>query len=299
MFGNEQLKYIKAWLSNFIKECNEYNPKQGPALYLAGDSGSGKTFFQDIILGAIVGEPGPGTALFKTGYNADALERPYISVSDMPAEDTQRGQLTAMVKQLVASTEHLSNRKYGGQNKVKWAGRMIISLNLDEYSEAMLPAVQPSDWEKFMLIKVTKGETIVKYNPDEWKLIVEKEAPELCWQLINHKVPEEIKDIRFGVKAYHNPELLEIIRNADPLTKYSIVLQELLAARNQTALRMTADNLFSACLELEATKHIQLRHISQNLKVLSFKRKLEELIKKYSWIRKVGNEYEITKEVDF
>jgi hypothetical protein len=150
-----------------------------------------------------------------------------------------------------------------------------------------------------MLIKVTKGETIVKYNPDEWKLIVEKEAPELCWQLINHKVPEEIKDIRFGVKAYHNPELLEIIRNADPLTKYSIVLQELLAARNQTALRMTADNLFSACLELEATKHIQLRHISQNLKVLSFKRKLEELIKKYSWIRKVGNEYEITKEVDF
>lgn len=299
MFGNEQLKYIKAWLANFIKECNEYNPKQGPALYLAGDSGSGKTFFQDIILGAIVGEPGPGTALFKTGYNADALERPYISVSDMPAEDTQRGQLTAMVKQLVASTEHLSNRKYGGQNKVKWAGRMIISLNLDEYSEAMLPAVQPSDWEKFMLVKVTKGETILKYNPDEWKLIVEKEAPELCYQLLNHKVPEEIQDIRFGVKAYHNPELLEIIKNADPLTKYSIVLQELLAARNQTALRMTADNLFSACLELEATKHIQLRHISQNLKVLSFKRKLEELIKKYNWIRKVGNEYEITKEVDF
>lgn len=299
MFGNEQLKYIQAWLSNFIKECNEYNPKQGPALYIAGDSGSGKTFFQDIILGSIVGEPGPGTALFKTGYNADALERPYISVSDMPAEDTQRGQLTAMVKQLVASTEHLSNRKYGGQNKVKWAGRLIISLNLDEYSEAMLPAVQPSDWEKFMLIKVTKGETIVKYNPDEWKLIVEKEAPELCYQLLNHKVPEEIKDIRFGVKAYHNPELLEIIKNADPLTKYSIVLQELLASRSQTALRMTADNLFSACLELEATKHIQLRHISQNLKVLSFKRKLEELIKKYSWIRKVGNEYEITKEVDF
>jgi len=299
MFGNEQLKYIKAWLSNFVKECNEYNPKQGPALYLAGDSGSGKTLLQDIILGAIVGNPGPGTAMFRSDFNSTALDGPYISISDMPTTDIQRGQLTATVKELVASTEHLSKEKYGGQHKVKWAGRIIISLNLDEYSEAMLPAVEPSDWEKFMLLKVNKGETIVKYNPDEWKLIIEKEAPELCWQFLNHKVPEEIQDIRFGVKAYHNPELLEIIRNLSPLTRYAIVLQELLAARNQTSLRMTAEATFCACLELEATKHVQLRHISQNLKVLNFERKLNELVKKYNWIRKVGNEYEITKEVDF
>ena len=300
MFGHEQLPYIIGWLSNFVKECYNLSPRQGPAVYLAGDSGAGKGLLQDVILSAIVGRAGDGKQILKGDYNSLAFECPYISVSDMPASPNDRLTLTAKVKEVVANTNHSSNAKFGALTHIKWSGRFLVSLNSDEYSENMLPVIEASDWEKFMLFKITKGETIVRYTSHEWSGIIDREAPELCWILLNHELPEELKDSRFGIKAFHNKDILATIKSDDPLMPFVRLLENYLASLRTTSITASVDALFRGCLEYEARFPVQCRVLHHQIRLVHFNSKIKRVEKKVSWIKRISDEeYTITKKVDF
>jgi hypothetical protein len=303
MFGDEQLKYFLSWLSYFYIGCKEYNLQPSSALYLTGDQGAGKSLFHDAILPAIIGEGVDGVSLFTTSFSGLMFKYPFVKFPDSFAElsDRERNKFTDMVKNMVANGDRVVNNKYGSMNRIEWAGRIIVSMNLGNRSSDALPNFEEKDKDKFMLLRVTKGDMVSRLTRKEWEQIIRDEAPKLAWYLGSYQIPDELRDQRFGVKTYHHKDLEEIINDADPMKPLVDLIQEYInSGARLCALEMSASEIFTELVNFESPKNPRLRAINENQKVSNFGKKLSDLADKKSWITKVkkskGTYYRIERE---
>jgi hypothetical protein len=230
MLGKKQLKYELAWLAYAYQNALKGYPQRGQCHFLCGPPNSGKTLYNKCVLGDLFGG-GIKASEYLCGKNdwTDYLFEYGMWLVDDEAPSESRGMhtaFTAKLKEHVANDTFLITGKFKKSGRAFWRGRISITLNDDPVSMRLLPDLDMSIKDKLIILKCAAG---YEFEVDTREKI-EAELPYFARWLVDHEIPANLRDIRFGVKAYVNPELESVAKAG---SRYSNIA-ELLDIYRQT-----------------------------------------------------------------
>ena len=211
IFGEEQLKYEIAWLHYAYKNAKDGDPQKGHAHFLVGEPNCGKTLYNTTVLAGLFGGHIKASE-FLTGKSDsfnDHLFSKYLWTVDDEAPTASRAMhtsFTAKVKEHVANSEFLMNGKYKQPGRALWHGRLSITLNDDPVSLRILPDLDMSVKDKVMIFRMSAFDGFTR----DFKSKIEKELKYFAKYLYDYEVPEDMLDVRFGVRAYIEKSIAEI-----------------------------------------------------------------------------------------
>jgi hypothetical protein len=207
MFGEEQLKYELAWLGWAYRNARAGHPASGHAQFLVGPPNCGKTLWNTQILGNLFGGHIKASEYLcsKTEFNDYLFEFGLLTVDDeAPTANPQaRVAFTSKIKEFVANDEFSVNGKFKKPGRVRWRGRVSVTLNQDATSLQLLPDLEMSVRDKLMIFQCRKFKGFFPGFTNA----LQKELPHFASYLNSIEVPEDMVENRFGVKAYLNKDI--------------------------------------------------------------------------------------------
>lgn len=228
MFDAEQLRVFLAWFSHAYQGAISHQARQGHALFIVGDIGSCKTFLGQRIIGEALGGFSEGTS-FITGkdmFNSELFESGVWCVDDAEiAADRQKHELySQIIKKVVANPSMTYRRMYAEAVTLPWMGRLVVTLNEDAIE--MLPNIEANLLDKVIFLKAQPSNVRMGEKVDNDARIA-SELPAFLAYLRDYVIPEEMKDARsnrFGMKAYHHPELIAAARASSPSANFGEIV---------------------------------------------------------------------------
>lgn len=225
VFGEEQLPYFLAWFSRFYKGAYENEPRQGQVIVVAGGPSQGKTLLNWRVVGAAMGGFADATMYLqgKTSFNKTAAEHPVWSIDDPQGQvDYDKHKMFGeAIKAHVANPRVSYHPKHKDSIEIPWYGRLFMTCNTDPQSLAVLPPMDNAVADKIMLFKFTDHQHQFGAN-HEVEAVLASELPHFLRWLLDYVPPAEVlwtENQRFGVKAYHHPEMLHTAVEDNPATK--------------------------------------------------------------------------------
>lgn len=220
MFGEEQLSYELAWLGYAYRNAYLGTPEKGHAHFLCGPPNCGKTLYNTTVLGGLFGGHMKATEYFMsvTPFNDYLFEEGFWTIDDSePASDKkQLDKFTSMVKEFVANDEFQIATKFKKSGRVFWRGRLGVTLNDDPESIRLIPDLGMSIMDKLMVFRCKAGFKFTR----ETKSLVERELPYLANFLLHSEVPQDLVDVRFGVKSFINADIKDMHRQSGELETF-------------------------------------------------------------------------------
>ncbi len=210
MLGKEQLKYELAWLSYAYANAYIGKPKRGHAHFLVGPPNCGKTLYNNVILGKLLGG-GIKASDYLTGkeeWTEHLFEFGAWLVDDEAptASSAMHTAFTARLKEHTANDTFLIKGKFKKSGRAYWRGRISITLNDDAISMRLLPDLDMSIKDKLMIFKCNDGFGFTH----ETKGKAEAELPAFARWLLDYEMPSEMVELRFGVKAFINKDVQDM-----------------------------------------------------------------------------------------
>lgn len=204
-FRDQKTRLI-AWFAHQYQGALAGRPTRGCALFVAGNSGIGKTYLSSVIAPYVFGgrEDASSFLLGDDGLNANLLGSPLWTVDDAIAAVDRKRHLvySQIVKHVTANDTIKARGMYREGYTAPWNGRLIITLNLDAESLGMLPSLEISSKEKMIVFRMY-DHTLVFPAIDS----IMAELPFFCAYLRDFVIPDTLRDVRFGVKGYQHPDL--------------------------------------------------------------------------------------------
>jgi len=290
---NDQLWHLLAWVKHKYVNGYRRTPKRSQMTFLCGQQSTGKTFFIQAILTPILGGCGKGGS-FLTGQNkwsAELAQCPLIAMDDDEGSSGDHRDMvryTQRIKSIVANGELMFAQKFGSECAIEWLGALIAACNRDSHSLARsLPDLDLSVRNKIHLFLTNEVPFPGFSTLEENREILIKELPWFCRWLLDWNPPEctaERNEKRFGMNAYHHPDLLRDVSSQgyDEISWGVITAMMEMRAENFKTLASKADPwLYRASLvqmhaDLVSTNAIYMR----DLKVQVLQRCLQSLAKK-------------------
>lgn len=193
--------------------------KPGQMKFSFGENNSGKSFEQNRVTNFYGGRAADPWRYMtgKTEFNGDLIGAEHLLVSD-PDVNSIKDKLdfAARIKQFTVNELQSYHRKNLEAIPVRPFWRVDVSANSETHNASIVTVTDPSVLEKVMLFLVSPDSIPPeKYRDlpyDEFCRRVDAELPHYVWFLLNQwKIPVELVSRRFGVKAFHHPEILENI----------------------------------------------------------------------------------------
>lgn len=230
----EQSQYFLYWLKIARESLLEGSFRSGQMVALAGPSGCGKSLLQSLITAFLGGRMAKPYLYMveKTAFNSHLAASEHLVIADEQAslDLRSRRNFGSKIKEMCVNREmsiHAKGRDISVT--VDTFRRITLSVNDEPENLAILPPMDESILDKIILLKCSRAE--VGDNPKEiWKRF-ESELPQLAYQLELLRIPKALKDSRYGVKAYHNPELLEIVADISPETRLLQLIDQIIFTR--------------------------------------------------------------------
>ncbi len=208
---SDRFTAVLGWTKYFYENFLNGNLQAGQALFLFGAAGIGKSLFCRRILAGLIGNfRDPGDFLFgRSVFSGSFMESPILLCDDPAIFQTfaldSRATFFSRIRQLVGAKEHEAHYKYRDAMKIPWAGRIVLTANLDSRLATLLPIFDSGILDKIMLIYC---EDAVPLEMPDLESKIESELPYFARWLMDYSIPEKFRDIRFGVKAFHDPYLI-------------------------------------------------------------------------------------------
>lgn len=210
LFANGKIEtkfYFYAWMRRFYMAVLDKKFAQGQALLLVGKTNKGKSLLSNRVISALVGGFADASDYLsgQTNFNKDLARVAAWVIDDTTSaasfQDQRRA--TELIKRSVANPRIEYHAKYVDAVSVPWTGRVIMSLNMDANSLSVIPALDSSNKDKLMALRISEKATS-KFPPNsEVEEIISRELPHFAKWLIDWEVPKEIKgSSRFGVASY-------------------------------------------------------------------------------------------------
>lgn len=300
ILGPEQLPVFLAWLSRSYKACylGRGRDLAGQAILLAGPPEAGKTFLVSAIFGRLLQSVGDASGYFldADNFTSSLCNTGVWSLDDDRLSDRRNGHaaFTAVLKKAVANRTLNYNKKFGAKTDIPWWGRVVITCNTDSESLRILPDLEQSILDKLMMFRIP--DDVDSLTRDE-ALKVEGELGYFANYLYHYTLPDElIGTARFGIKPFHNPELVEAAREISPTYHLSEVLESwreehftIPEFRNRVKWEGTAGDLLSMISD-EVVYPKQARQLKQARidNAVTFGRRLNQLISEgvFQWLTK-------------
>ena len=230
LFGDKQLNVFLSWLGHFYNCAHAGRPRKGQALFVAGPKSAGKTFLSQRVIGGLMGgfQEATNYVLGNTTFNEQLFHAPVWAVDDaVAAADPRRhSSYSQIVKKIVANPYQEYSAKFKKAVTFRWNGRLIITLNDDPTSIAMLPNIEGSILDKIVVLRAAPPGVSFAGADDKCAA----ELPYLADFLSNFRTPDWLSTrpdevTRFGHDSWHHPELLQTAKESSD----SNALHELLA----------------------------------------------------------------------
>ncbi|MCH7228585.1 primase-helicase family protein [Haloferula sp. A504] len=266
----EQLDYFLSWLAYAYQHARAGRPRNGQAIFIAGDVNLGKTLVSNVLVGDLLGGHMDASdyLLGESRFNKELFEVGLWTVDDtVPSSDPRKQQLySAMLKKIPANYSFRYHPKFRDEIMLPWAGRVIITCNADPESIRILPDVEMSLLDKVMLFQVANVE---RDFVDAAKRI-RAELPAFARFLADYRIPEHcVGDARFGVKCYHHPELVEAAQQSSRTGVFIEILEmfcrSLFGNSDIEEWVGSSSQLLSEMLNDETTKHVAEKYTPEQL----------------------------------
>ena len=201
------IEYFYAWLKRFYNAVLERTDDQGQALILVGPTNKGKSLLSNRVISALVGGFADASDYLsgQSKFNKDLARVASWVIDDTTSaasfQDQRRA--TELIKRTVANPRIEYHAKYVDAVSIPWTGRVIFSLNMDANSLSVIPALDSSNRDKLMALRISRKATS-KFPPNSVvEQTIEDELPYFARWLLDWQVPLEIEGLsRFGVISY-------------------------------------------------------------------------------------------------
>jgi hypothetical protein len=262
---DEQLDFFLSWLSYAYRHALAGRPRNGQAIFLAGDVNQGKTLVSNVLIGGLFGGHMDASdyLLGESRFNKELFEVGVWSVDDtVPSSDPKKQQLySAMLKKIPANYAFQYHPKFRDQIMLPWAGRVVITCNADPESIRILPDVEMSILDKICLFRIRTAERNFTDAADH----IRTELPAFGRWLRDYEPPFHCQgDVRFGVRCYHHAALIETARQSGNTAGFIELLERFLRSwfsdPSLTHWTGTATDLLAEMMADESTKHVAAKY---------------------------------------
>tara|TARA_R100001015_G_C4634224_1_gene200326 strand:+ start:2811 stop:4964 length:2154 start_codon:yes stop_codon:yes gene_type:complete len=201
------VEYFFAWLKRFYEAILERETRQGQALILVGPTNKGKSLLSNRVISGLVGGFSDASDYLSghTKFNKDLGRVASWVIDDTTSASSFQDQrkATELIKRAVANPRIEYMAKYADSISIPWAGRVIMSLNMDANSLSVIPALDSSNRDKLMALRVSDNATS-NFPPNKMlEATIKSELPHFGKWLLDWKVPQEIESYgRFGVTSF-------------------------------------------------------------------------------------------------
>lgn len=219
LLGEVQCQFFYLWLKVAIEAVRHNRHRRGQALIIAGPPNCGKSLLQTLITLLLGGRSASPFAFLcgRTEFNSETFAAEHLTIDDEAASSDPRvrKKFGADLKGLVAKMDHRCHAKNREALTLSPIRRVSITLNDDPASLLVLPQWEDGLRDKLMLFqaKAFKMPVDTSTPAGEEMLMrqLQSELPAFVHHLEGLAIPEEMKHSRFGVREYHNPELLGLM----------------------------------------------------------------------------------------
>lgn len=248
------LDYLTAWMKRAYEAMHYGKLLQGQAVILVGPTGRGKSLFSNYILANLLGGVATASDFLqaRTAFNKELAENPVWAVDDTAsaANAQDHRKFTELLKARIANPFIETQAKYVDSMRIPHCGRVVISLNEDVQSLAVVPALDVSNADKILGFRVNPDHK--PEFPDNFTLeaTIDKELPFFARWLLDWKQPEHTVGLaRYGVAHYVHPFIMNAARDngsrAPALEAIELFAKVHRAATGHTSWRGTATELRS------------------------------------------------------
>lgn len=235
--------YVLAWLAvamSELRRCREVGPYeakllQHQALIIVGPPGCGKSLFKSLIVNLLGGKMADPFPFFSgaTRFSDDLVAAPLL-VMDDATESINKGyrrRLTQALKKYLVNRGQRIEEKGKAPVFLTCYQRVMILANED--SVETLPLVTESMLDKLFLLQAHPSTIFADLKTADavrvWTDSLFAEVPAFASYLLNeHHIAEELRDSRYGVKAFHDAGIknltfgVEEVGLLDKMIRFSI-----------------------------------------------------------------------------
>ena len=225
-----QKDFFLAWLKRFYTSAHDLKLDRGQNVFVIGPAGTGKTLLSQNILTKLLNGSAEAQKylLGETSFNSQLFETALWTVDDNSSSvsATSHSLFSSAIKKMTSNQTFEYHAKFRVPMTVSWLGRVFVTANDDEESLRIIPDLEISALEKTMLFRTTK--VPFAFPPsDELESIIRKELPFFARWLLDWEYPEETKGAnRYGIKAYHEPSLLQKAEHSSRSNAFSEILDD-------------------------------------------------------------------------
>jgi len=220
LLPGEQSQHFCYWLAVALKSLRDGDFRPGQVVVLAGPSQCGKSLLQAIITEIFGGRSaGPFRYMMaETQFNQDLVCAEHWQIED-PASTTDirtRRLFGCKLKECTVNRDFSIHQKGKDALTLPLFRRVTLSVNEEPENLAVVPPLDASIMDKLFLFKCSPAD-VGADRKATWAMI-QAEIPIIrSWLLKAFKtVPKAMQDDRFGVKAWHHPDLFLELTNLSP-----------------------------------------------------------------------------------
>ena len=217
-----QWELFCGWLRAAIIALRDGTFQPGLALVLCGKSDNGKSFLQKLItliLGGRFGNPYDWMTE-KTNFNDDFIGAEHLTIDDEASskDNKSRTALGQRIKQIVVGGSVRFDGKFVKSLTVRPFFRLSICLNDDAQDLMVLPPMEESIKNKFLILHLKAGTFPSDPNDfEKFRRSIIGELPAFVhWLLTEFKLPAKWHSPRFGVLNWQHPDLIFEMEDLHP-----------------------------------------------------------------------------------
>ena len=227
LLGDAQCAYFFAWLKIAVEAVREERQRPGQALVIAGPIRCGKSLVQSLIT-EILGRRSAKPYAFmtrRTDFNSELFTAEHLMIEDEAASSDPRIRklFGSEIKGLVVNRDQRCHKKNREALTLKPIWRLSITLNDDPASLLVLPQLEEGLKDKLMIFQAKRVEMPIDTGTPAgeetlWRILT-GELPAFLHYLEGFEIPADMREPRFAVKSYHNPDLLQLMDAATDETR--------------------------------------------------------------------------------
>jgi hypothetical protein len=220
LFGEEQFLRLAMHMKVAVTSLRNGVRRPGQALVIAGPTGIGKSLILSLLSHMLGGRTGKPYSYMtgRTDFNSELFGAEALIIDDEAAspDPRVRREFGARIKTFTVDPEPRCHAKNREALVLHPFWRLFIALNDDPHALQVLPQLEDGVEDKLTLLLAKSCQTPIDTSTDAgwqelWKKLMEELPAFLHYLIYTLEIPETLKCGRFGVKHYHNPELLDLM----------------------------------------------------------------------------------------
>lgn len=221
----DEVRIFYGWIKAALRSLYSGPPwVPGQMLAVAGPAGCGKSLLQNLVtelLGNRSAKP-YRYMIGDTDFNFDLVSNEHLMIEDEAASTDLRVRrhFGSQLKNMMANEVQRLRRMRLDALSVTPFWRITISVNDEPENLAVLPPIDESLKDKITLLRAYpitppfEADDIKARNA--WRAKLSAELPAFMFWLRSYRVPAAMVNVRYGVSAFQNAELVEALQDLSP-----------------------------------------------------------------------------------